>query len=61
VQRYLAAGTPRVWVVRLTSKDVTVYWPGGEARVLHPGDTLTSEDAGFAVDGFSLPLDDLFR
>jgi Uma2 family endonuclease len=60
VEEYLVAGVRRVWVVRLEIKTVTVYRPGGDAHVYHVGETLTSDDAGFAVDGFALPLAELF-
>lgn len=60
VGEYLDAGAGRVWLVRDISKTVTVYFAGGEVTTLHPGDTLDSAHAGFAVDGFALPLDELF-
>ncbi len=60
VADYLEAGVPRVWVVRPKRKLVTVYREDGSARVLGIGSILASEDAGFAIDGFSLPLADLF-
>lgn len=60
VGEYLDAGAQRVWVVRYESVAVTVYRPGGETRTLHRGETLTSDDAGFAVEGFDLPLGQLF-
>jgi Uma2 family endonuclease len=60
VGEYLDAGSARVWVVRFESAAVTVYRPDGEARTLHTEDTLTSDDAGFGVEGFALPLKQLF-
>lgn len=60
VDEFLAAGTPRVWVIHPARRTVTVYRPGGTPSVRAGTDTLTSEDAGFEVQGFSLSLSDLF-
>lgn len=60
VADYLAAGVPIVWVVRPELRTVTVHRPGGLARTYGRGETLTSAEAGFPVEGFSLSLDDLF-
>jgi Uma2 family endonuclease len=60
VEAYLAAGSDRVWVVRPRARTVTVHRPGGESRTLGIEATLSSEDAGFAVEGFALKLADLF-
>ncbi len=57
---YLAAGAQRVWIVRPQNKSVMVCLPGGDAHIYTAGDTLTSDDAGFAVPGFELPLAELF-
>jgi Uma2 family endonuclease len=57
---YLAAGSERVWVVRPKTRTVTVHRPGGDARTYGIGATLSSDDAGFAVEGFALKLADLF-
>ncbi len=57
---YLEAGTERVWVVRPPQRSVTVFHAGGAAHVYRDGDTLTSGDAGFAVEGFALPVADVF-
>jgi Uma2 family endonuclease len=56
VDDYLAAGVPRVWVVRPKRQSVTVYRSGGLARVLRIDDVLTSDDAGFDAEGFTLPV-----
>ena len=56
-----AAGCPRAWVVRPRLRNVTVHRADGTARTYHLGDTLTSDDAGFAVEGFALPLAELFE
>lgn len=61
VDEYLRAGTERVWVVRPELKSIQVYVPGGDAHVFGVEDTLTSDEAGFTVAGFSLPLATLFR
>lgn len=60
VEEYLAAGVARVWVVRPEDGTVTVHRESHDAHVYRPGDTLSSADAAFAVDGFALALDDLF-
>ena len=56
VEDYSEAGIPRIWVIRPKRRTVTVYRTGGLAQVLRPGDFLSSDDAGFAVDGFKLSV-----
>jgi Uma2 family endonuclease len=58
---YLEAGSRRVWVVRPNLKAVTVHYPDGTARVFRETDALTSDEAGFTLAGFELPLSELFR
>lgn len=60
VDDYLRLGTERVWVVRPRPRTVTVHRQDNTARTYHIGETLTSDDAGFSVEGFALPLDELF-
>ena len=60
VEDYLAAGVERVWVVRPKQRTVTVYYAGGSSHVVGAGGAVTSDDAGFAVAGFELKLDELF-
>ena len=60
VEQYLQAGVPRVWVVRPTTRTVTVHLPDHSSRTLLPGSELTSEDAGFSVAGFELPVATIF-
>ncbi|MFN0180235.1 MAG: Uma2 family endonuclease [Gemmatimonadales bacterium] len=60
VDAYLASGVLRVWVVRPEQKTVTVHRPGGDGHTYRVGDTLTSDDAAFSVEGFALPLAELF-
>ena len=57
---YLAAGAERVWEVRPRLRTVTVHRAGSEPTTLRVGDTLTSDDAAFSVEGFELPLADIF-
>lgn len=57
---YLEAGCERVWVVRPRRNTVTIHYANGTARILSAGTVLTSDDAGFTVPGFELPLDELF-
>lgn len=61
VTEYLAAGGERVWVVRPQQRTVTVHRPNGDAHTFGAGDTLTSDDAGFAVTGFSVTVAELFN
>ncbi len=60
IAEYLAAGAERVWEVRPRLRTVTVHRSGAEPKTLRVGDTLTSDDAGFAVDGFALPVAEIF-
>lgn len=54
---YLAAGTQQVWIVEPNTRTVTVYRPGGAARVYGGDDTL---DGGDLLPGLALPVGDLF-
>ena len=54
---YLKAGTQQVWIVEPNTRTVTVYKPGGEARVYGADDTL---DGGDLLPGLALPVGDLF-
>jgi Uma2 family endonuclease len=47
-----------VWVVAPKTRTVTVYLPGGEARVLHENDRLSGGDV---VPGFELPVRRIFE
>ena len=60
VGEYLDAGAERVWLVRSANKSVTVYFAGGDVATLHSGDTLNSAHAGFTLEGFALPIDEIF-
>ncbi|MFN0095687.1 MAG: Uma2 family endonuclease [Dehalococcoidia bacterium] len=61
VALYLATGVQRVWLVDGQRKTVTVHRPGAAPETLGAGDTLTSDDAGFGVEGFFLSLGQLFQ
>jgi Uma2 family endonuclease len=61
VDDYLRYGSERVWVVRPRQGTVTVHRPGGDAHVYSAGDTLTSDDAAFPVEGFRLPVSAIFE
>ena len=61
VADYLRYGTERVWVVRPKQATVTVYRPGGDAHIYSATDTLGSDDAGFPVEGFELPVARIFE
>jgi len=53
----LAAGVRAVWIIDPRARSLTVYEPPVAARTLHPGDLL---DACNIIDGFTLPIDDIF-
>ena len=61
IAMYFEAGVPIVWVVRPDPETVEVLRRDGSRLQFRPGDTLTSVEAGFEVEGFSMPLADLFR
>lgn len=61
VADYLSAGSERVWVVRPRQRTVTVYRPNGDAHRYTATDTLTSDDAGFPVQGFELNVGRIFE
>lgn len=60
VADYLEAGVERVWVVRPRLRTVTVHRPGGAAQTITENGVLTSDDAGFSVEGFELPIAAIF-
>lgn len=60
LSRYLAAGCARVWHVYPVSRQVIVYRSDGHPAIYTAADALTSDDAGFEVEGFELPLNELF-
>lgn len=57
---YLDAGAARVWLVRPSTRSVTVFRAGGEVATRHEADTLTSDDAGFGGEGFALAVAGIF-
>jgi Uma2 family endonuclease len=57
---FFAFGVERVWLVRSFSRTVTVLTPDGGAHRYSEGETLTSDDAGFPIEGFTLPVTDIF-
>ncbi len=61
VEEYFDAGAARVWVVRPLNATVTVHRTGGDSHTYTGTDALTSEEAGFAVEGFRLELAQLFQ
>jgi Uma2 family endonuclease len=60
IRQYLEAGCLRVWVAQPEERQLTVYWPDGSAHVYGEDAVLTSDDAGFAVEGFAVRVGDLF-
>ena len=61
LSEYLAAGTARIWIIDPASRTVTVHRAGGDAHTYSDDDVLSSDDAGFNVPGFALPLADIFE
>ena len=57
---YLDAGSRRVWVVNPRRRTVTVYRADTEPKVLAEGAVLTSDDAGFDIEGFELTVEAVF-
>ncbi len=55
---YLTAGTQQIWIVEPTTRTVTVYRPGGAARVYGADDML---DGGDLLPGLALPVGALFE
>ena len=58
--QYRQSGVARSWVVRPEARTVTVHYPDGASRLFGDGATLTSDDAGFEVEGFALAITELF-
>ena len=58
VQQYLRAGIAMVWVVDGESRNVAVYRPGREVRVLEENEVLEGEDV---LPGFACVVGELFR
>jgi Uma2 family endonuclease len=61
VEEYLEAGSERVWVIRPIPRTVTVHRPGGRADTYSGDDVLTSDEAGLAVEGFTLRVAAIFE
>lgn len=61
VALWLAAGAERVWEVRPRTRTVTVHRLRAAPTTLRPEDTLTSDDAAFAVLGFALSVRSIFE
>lgn len=61
VGRYLDAGTDRVWVVQDRTLSVIVFFREGPIETLGVAEVLTSRHAGFEVDGFELPVRQIFE
>jgi Uma2 family endonuclease len=58
VQRYLAAGTPLVWLIDPKSETVMVYRRSGSSQQLARGQTLSGEDV---LPGFEVSVDRIFN
>lgn len=61
IRQYLEAGTRRVWVARPAERQITVHRPGGSAQTYGEQETLTSAEAGFAVEGLALRVGEVFE
>lgn len=57
---YLDCGVSRVWVVREKDRTVIVYGQDDQIKVVPNDGILTSDDAGFSVEGFELPVAEIF-
>jgi Uma2 family endonuclease len=57
IEIYLNGGAKAAWIVYPERKLIDVHYPGGRSRRLYASDTLTEPEL---LDGFSLPLRDLF-
>jgi Uma2 family endonuclease len=57
VDFYLSEGVQIVWVVDPETESVTEYRPGGSMQVLRHGASI---DGAPVLEGFQLPIDDLF-
>jgi Uma2 family endonuclease len=60
VALWLSAGAERVWEVRPRTRTVTVHRQALPPVTLRSEDSLSSDDAAFAVDGFSLLVGSIF-
>ncbi len=60
VRAYLAGGARRVWLLYPDTESVTVHRDDGTARMFVGDELLTSDDAAFAVEGFSAPASAFF-
>jgi Uma2 family endonuclease len=60
IEEYFDAGVARVWIVRPRNMTVTVHRPGGDSHTYTAADALTSDDAGFGIDGLRIELAALF-
>lgn len=60
IGNYLRFGAQRAWVVDPRLRTVTVHRPGGDSHTYGETDTLTSGDAGFAIEGFALKVAEIF-
>ena len=61
VHDWLTAGSQRVWEVRPRTRTVTVHRADAPPRTLREGEDLMSDDAAFAVPGFSLAVSAIFE
>lgn len=60
VRAYLEAGALRVWVLYPETRSVTVHRDDRNSHNFTGDDVLTSDDAGFAVEGFEAPASVFF-
>ncbi len=60
LMHYQRSGVLRAWVVRPEARTITVHYPDNNAHTFYDGDTLTSADAGFEIEGFALDVTELF-
>ena len=58
---YLDAGVERVWLVQAKTRSVVVFFEGAHVETVEMGGVLTSRQAGFEVEGFELPVSEIFE
>ncbi len=61
VQNYLAGGGRRVWVLYPDTRSLTVHREDGNAHTFTGDDVVTSDEAGFAVEGFEAAVSAFFE
>jgi Uma2 family endonuclease len=61
VQRYLAGGSRRVWVLYPETRSLIVHRDDGNSHTYTDDDVVTSDDAGFEAKGFEARVSAFFE